>query len=70
MSKSLALQKIKEGFNEGVKKSEVSLPVVDELSKGDYNECFGENGVLYIENTPRDWTANVADTGRDVLDLL
>ena len=61
---------LQEGFSEAVEKNEVSLRVVDKLAKGEYTECLVENGVLYIQTTPRNWMANVADIGRDVIDLL
>ena len=61
---------LQEGFGEAVERNEISLRVVDRLVKGEYNECFIENGILYIQTTPRDWMANVADIGRDLIDLL
>ena len=61
---------LREGFSEAVEKNEISLRVVDGLVKGEYNECLVENGVLYLQTRPRDWMVNVADVGRDLIDLL
>ncbi len=61
---------LQEGFGEAVERNEIALRVVDKLVKGEYNECVVEKGVLYIQTTPRDWMANVADVGRDLIDLL
>ena len=61
---------LQEGFGEAVERNEISLRVVEKLVKGEYNECSVENGVLYIQTTPRDWMANVADVGRDLINVL
>ncbi len=61
---------LQEGFGEAVERNEIALRVVDKLVKGEYNEYVVENGVLYIQTTPRDWMANVANVGRNLIDLL
>ena len=61
---------LQEGFGEAVEKNEIALRVVDRLAKGEYNECVVENGVLYIQTTPRDWRVNVYNVGRDLIEML
>ena len=63
---------LQEGFKEAVEKNEVSLRVVDKLVSGSssYNECIIENGILYIQTTPRDWSVNISDPARSLIDVL
>ncbi|KAL8708421.1 MAG: hypothetical protein Q9220_006711 [cf. Caloplaca sp. 1 TL-2023] len=61
---------LQEGFKEAVEKNEVALRVVEKLTKGVYNECIIENGVLYIQTTPDNWNSNVRDPAVGLIDML
>ncbi|KAG8529609.1 uncharacterized protein KY384_006246 [Bacidia gigantensis] len=61
---------MQEGFKEAVEKNEIGLRVVDKLEKGDYNECVIENGVVYMQTTAENWTVNIRDPARRLIDLL
>ena len=61
---------MQEGFAEAVDKHEVGLRVVDKLQMGTYNECIIENGVLWMQTTPKYWTTNIRDPVDKVLDIL
>ncbi|KAK4695767.1 hypothetical protein P7C71_g2048, partial [Lecanoromycetidae sp. Uapishka_2] len=64
---------LQEGFKDAVEKNEVSLRVVDQLSKSashHYNESIIEGGVFYMQTTPEYWTTNIRDTASEIMNLL
>ena len=61
---------LQEGFKESVEKNEIALRVVDKFTKGNYNECVLENGVLIMQTTQKYWWTNMSEVGLDVIDLL
>lgn len=62
---------LQEGFQETVDKNEIELRVVEQLrKKGEINECVVENGVLYLQTTPENWTYNCRDAGKEIVNLL
>ena len=61
---------LQEGFKEAVEKNQIALRIVDKLSKGNYNEPFIENGVLYIQTTAENWATNVGDPAYQLIDIL
>lgn len=61
---------LQEGFKESVEKNQITLRIVDKLSKGNYNEPVIENGVLYIQTTADNWATNVGDPAYKLIDIL
>ena len=61
---------LQEEFKEAAKKNELALRAVKKLTKGNYNECVIENGVLYIQTTPEHWTSNCRDPAAGLVDIL
>ncbi|KAI1164144.1 hypothetical protein F5B18DRAFT_650863 [Nemania serpens] len=61
---------LQEGFNEGVEKGEVVFRIVDKLQQGSYNECVIEDGVLYLQTTPKTWGSNISDVAQKLVDKL
>ncbi|KAI0969034.1 hypothetical protein F4678DRAFT_463787 [Xylaria arbuscula] len=61
---------LQEGFNDVIDKGEVVLRIVDKLQKSSYCEVAIENGVLYIQATPKSWASNITYAAEKLLDLL
>ncbi|KAI0803471.1 hypothetical protein GGR55DRAFT_662736 [Xylaria sp. FL0064] len=61
---------LQEGFNDLVSKGEVAFRIVDKLQKGSYNECVIEDGVLYLQTTPKTWASNTNEAAEKLIDLL
>ena len=61
---------LQEGFKDAVEKNEIGIRVVNKLAKGTYNECVIENGVLFIQTTPKYWWTNHRDAADKLLDML
>jgi len=62
---------LQEGFNDAIDKHEVIFRVVDTLRKGSgYNECFIDDGVLYLQTTPKDFGVNTSQVAEELMDLL
>ncbi|KAI0104283.1 hypothetical protein GGR51DRAFT_522214 [Nemania sp. FL0031] len=61
---------LQEGFNEVVEKGEVVFRVVDTLKEGSYNECIIEDGVLYLQTTPKKWGSNMSEIAQKLVDKL
>jgi hypothetical protein len=60
---------LQEGWQEGVPKNEISLLVVDKISKS-YNEVVIKDGICYLQTTAPNWWVNVSNIGAGILDLL
>ena len=61
---------LQEKLLEAADRNEIGLRVVDRLQKGYHNECFFENGVMYIQTIPEYWTTYMRDAGSKIVDLL
>ncbi|KAI0409299.1 hypothetical protein F4802DRAFT_243833 [Xylaria palmicola] len=61
---------LQEGFQEVIEKGEVVFRVVDKLVKGSYNEAVIEDGVLYLQTTPKTWGSNMTDAAAKLVDML
>ncbi|KAK6065019.1 hypothetical protein SCUP515_11418 [Seiridium cupressi] len=61
---------LQEGFNEAVDKGEITLRIVGKLKEGLYGECEVEDGVLYLQCTPKTWGTNVAYLAEKLVDKL
>ncbi|KAI1169714.1 hypothetical protein F4777DRAFT_192250 [Nemania sp. FL0916] len=61
---------LQEGFHEMVDKGEVVFRVVDALKEGSYNECVVEDGILYLQTTPKKWGSNISDVASGLVDKL
>ncbi|KAI1121256.1 hypothetical protein F5Y10DRAFT_282630 [Nemania abortiva] len=61
---------LQEGFNEVVDKGEVVFRIVDTLKEGSYNECVIEDGILYLQTTPKKWGSNMSDIAQKLVDKL
>ncbi|KAI1751041.1 hypothetical protein F4782DRAFT_201606 [Xylaria castorea] len=61
---------LQEGFNDVISKGEVVFRVVDKLVKGSYNESVIEDGILYLQTTPKTWASNVDDAANKLIDQL
>ncbi|KAM0812051.1 hypothetical protein AB5N19_14368 [Seiridium cardinale] len=61
---------LQEGFNEAVDKGEITLRIVDKLKEGSYGECEVEDGVLYLQCTPKTWGTNVTYLAEKLVDKL
>ncbi|KAK5625470.1 hypothetical protein RRF57_001186 [Xylaria bambusicola] len=61
---------LQEGFNDVVDKGEVVLRLVDKLQKDSYCECVIEDGILYLQTTPKTWGSNIDNAASKLIDLL
>ena len=62
---------LKDGFKEGVHQAQIIVRVVDDLvTGGDFNECLVRNGILYLQTTPRYWTADTEYTLKGLIEQL
>ncbi|KAI1148179.1 hypothetical protein F4825DRAFT_434915 [Nemania diffusa] len=61
---------LQEGFHEAVDKGEVVFRIVDTLKEGSYNECVIEDGILYLQTTPKRWGSNMSDVAQKLVDKL
>ncbi|KAI0906489.1 hypothetical protein F4823DRAFT_627027 [Ustulina deusta] len=61
---------LQEGFNEVIEKGEVAFRIVDKLQNDSYNESVIEDGVLYLQTTPKTWGTNIDSTAQKLLDIL
>ncbi|KAI1296995.1 hypothetical protein F5Y03DRAFT_370234 [Xylaria venustula] len=61
---------LQEGFNDVIDKGEVVLRIVDKLQKSSYCEVVIEDGVLYIQTTPKSWASNITYAAEKLIELL
>ncbi|KAI3319863.1 hypothetical protein HD806DRAFT_508146 [Xylariaceae sp. AK1471] len=61
---------LQEGLNDVVDKGEVVLRIVDKLGSGSYNECVIEDGILYLQTTPKTWGSNISNAAEKLVDKL
>ena len=63
---------LKDGFNDAVFKHEISVMVVDKLSKEDrdFYECVVEDGGLYLRILPRYWGTEDKYVTKGLIDIL
>ena len=62
---------LREGFEEAVSEGEIKFRLVKELIPGrGYCQSVIENGVLYMQTTPKYWGVDYSSVGTDLVDLL
>ncbi|KAI0453893.1 hypothetical protein F5B21DRAFT_504782 [Xylaria acuta] len=61
---------LQEGFNDVISKGEVVFRIVDKLVKESYNEPVIEDGVLYLQTTPKTWGSNTDSAANKLVDML
>ncbi|KAF2179115.1 hypothetical protein K469DRAFT_674816 [Zopfia rhizophila CBS 207.26] len=61
---------LQEGFAEAVHKGEVKFRVVKKLIKDSYCEPVVEDGVLYLQTIPEEWTTNCYYIASNIVDVL
>ncbi|KAI8948149.1 hypothetical protein F4801DRAFT_558059 [Xylaria longipes] len=61
---------LQEGFNDVVSKGEVVFRIVDKLQGDSYNESVIEDGVLYLQTTPKTWGSNIDNAASKLVDQL
>ncbi|KAI0467331.1 hypothetical protein F4859DRAFT_495029 [Xylaria cf. heliscus] len=61
---------LQEGFNDVISKGEVVFRIVDKLVKDSYNESVIEDGVLYLQTTPKTWGSNIDNAANKLVDQL
>ncbi|KAJ2901400.1 hypothetical protein MKZ38_001882 [Zalerion maritima] len=54
----------REGIQAEVTAAKVVIRVIDKLKERTYNECEIEDGVLYLQTTPKNWGANTYDCAK------
>ncbi|UZP39578.1 hypothetical protein NXS19_007394 [Fusarium pseudograminearum] len=60
---------IREGLLETVDKHAVHIRVVDQI-KGSYNEVIVEDGILYLQTTPKTFGINTSDAASNIVSIL
>lgn len=61
---------VREGVLEAVSTNEYAFRVVEKLKKETYNECEIEDGVLYLQCTPKYFGSNIDQIANKLMDLL